>query len=101
LIASGARLHKRKISQQDRTEKLAKKIAKQNTRRGENLLQQAHSETKSQAEERPVPVAWNSKIQDAAKGKFVVLEVVYSKPKHRGISVAQVLQRYLISSFII
>lgn len=39
---------------------------------------------------RLVPQSWNCMMEDGAKGQFAVLEVEYSKPKKRGISVAQV-----------
>ena len=38
------------------------------------------------------PLAWLCKIADASVGRFVVLEVMYDKPKHRrGITVAQIV----------
>ena len=76
---------------------MQKRIAKLKTRRGQQTISQANEDEKhvepassEVTANLQIPEAWNTSIDEAAVGKFVVLEVVYSKPKRRGISVAQV-----------
>lgn len=96
-------------SQQERTEKMNAKITKLNVQRGKRKKQQKEAETEceyedsqllpstrraptesKQAESRPVPEAWNCSIYEASKGRFVVVETIYNRPKRRGIIVGQV-----------
>ena len=109
-------MQKRKRSQRDREEKMAKRIAKMQTKRGENrLIQQQQQAGEAVAQplteadhdqkyaeaivpvvEEPVPADWNCSLQDAAKGTFAVLEVIYSRPQRYGIAVAQVCVSFLM-----
>ena len=47
--------------------------------------------TISHDQDQPCPTAWNLNIADVQVGYFVVLEVLYSRPEAKGISVAQVM----------
>jgi hypothetical protein len=117
MIVTSHKTHKRKLSQQERNEKLAKKLTTLRTKRGRRQLQVQQAEEKTAVEptfevqrqivdeladdwnandadevkrEKHVPDAWKMKIADLQVGDFVVLEVMYARPAARGISVAKV-----------
>ena len=74
---------------------MQKRIAKLKTRRRQQTISQANEDEKhvelassEVTANLQIPEAWNTSIDEAAVGKFVVLEVVYSKPKRHGICCA-------------
>ena len=88
---------------------MAQKQAKLNKNRGKRRLLQQHAQddekvadadvdealAMSPVEEQeevhpPVPASWDCSMDDASVGKFVALEVLYDRPKRRGIAVGQV-----------
>jgi len=99
-------MEKRKRSQLDRDEKLAKKLAKLRTKRGQKKgnVQQSVPDSNAELDEKhvdmPVPAFWNCSINDAVPGTFGVLEVLYDKPKRRGIAVVQVHLCYGLSCYL-
>ena len=99
MISTGASRQKRKRSQDERNEKIARRAAKLNTNRAKKrlLLQEAaeheqlpHGEEIKVEVQREAPAAWNCSIDEAAVGRFVVIETMYKRPQQRGIQVAQV-----------
>jgi hypothetical protein len=122
MVTTGERSYKRRRSQQERSQKAAKRVANLNRKRGQaRLLEQGAQleagmqlptpvsdddpEDAKHADRHPLaPPSWQTDILDATPGKFVAFEVEYERPKRRGVAVGQVLPSlsiYVIAALLV